>query len=199
MARYNHAYCLGNQLKSGRPDMGSAADKLPSAQTPFGHQSSDLLDEAYSCRFQPFSALDDIDDDSLTLVEGREPGSFKGRDVDEHVLSTAIASNEAEALLDVESLHGADFLDRPGNRAARSACSKARPQWCRRLCGAAIDANHHGDVWAFITINCSACGAKRLTTTIRWSRAWRRRRALRAWPRRAADEFGRRGHNPCRQ
>jgi hypothetical protein len=64
---------------------------------------------------------DDIDDDSLTLVEGREPGSFKGRDVDEHVLSTAIASNEAEALLDVESLHGADFLDRPGNRAARSS------------------------------------------------------------------------------
>ena len=159
----------------------------------------DLLDEAYSCRFQPFSALDDIDDDSLTLVEGREPGSFKGRDVDEHVLSAAIASNEAEALLDVESLHGADFLDRPGNRAARSACSKARPQWCRRLCGAAIDADHLGDVWAFITINCSACGTKRLTTTIRWSRAWRRRRALRAWPRRAADEFGRRGHNPCRQ
>ena len=39
----------------------------------------------------------------------------------------------------------------------------------------------------------------RLTTTVRWSRAWRRRRGLRAWPRRAADESGRRDRNPCRQ
>ena len=74
------------------------------------------LDQAYPRRFEPFSPLDDIHDDTLSFVKGREPGSFKGRDVDEYVLPAAIPSDEAEALLDIEPLHGACLLDRQVRR-----------------------------------------------------------------------------------
>jgi hypothetical protein len=57
-------------------------------------------------------ALGETESDAFTFIVGHEPGSFEGRDVDEHVLSAAIASNEAEALVDIEPFHGAGLFDR---------------------------------------------------------------------------------------
>ena len=69
------------------------------------------LDQANPRRFQPFAALDNIDDDLLAFAEAREPRSLKSGDVDEHVLSATIAGDEAEPLLGVEPLHRAGLLD----------------------------------------------------------------------------------------
>jgi hypothetical protein len=44
------------------------------------------LDQANLRPLQPLPALHDIEGDAFTFIEGREPGSFKSRDVDEHVL-----------------------------------------------------------------------------------------------------------------
>ena len=69
------------------------------------------LDQPYPRRFQPFSTLDDVDDDGLPFGEVREPGSFESGDVDEHVLPATIAGDEAETLLGVEPFHSAGLLD----------------------------------------------------------------------------------------
>ena len=74
------------------------------------------LDQANPRCFQPFPALDDIDDDGLPFSEAREPGSFESGDVNEYVLSATIAGNEAEALLDVEPFHHAGLLDEDARR-----------------------------------------------------------------------------------
>src|SRR6266481_5521209 len=65
------------------------------------------LDQANPRRFQPFSTLDDIDEDGLPFGEAHEPGSFESGDMDEHVLPATVESNEAEASFNVEPLHRA--------------------------------------------------------------------------------------------
>jgi hypothetical protein len=69
------------------------------------------LGQANSRRFQPFSALNDINDHLLPFAEAREPRSLKGGDVDEYVLPAAIPSDETEAFLGIEPFHCAGLFD----------------------------------------------------------------------------------------
>src|SRR5438552_11717975 len=81
-----------------------------SRATPYPEPSPNL-DQANPSRFQPFAALDDIRNNSLSFAEAREARVFKSGDMHEHVLAAAIPSDEAEALLDVEPLDRARLLD----------------------------------------------------------------------------------------
>ena len=56
------------------------------------------LDQPYLRGFESLSALDNIDDNRLSFVEACNPGSFKSRDVDEHVLPAVVPSNKPETL-----------------------------------------------------------------------------------------------------
>ena len=69
------------------------------AKTTYADFRNEVLDEAYHRGFEPLSALDDIDDNSLSLVENTDAGSFKRRDMDEHVLAAAVQRDEAVAPL----------------------------------------------------------------------------------------------------
>jgi hypothetical protein len=69
-----------------------------------------ILGQAYSRSFEPFSALDEIDNDGLPFGEVREPRSFESGDMDEDVLAT-VEGNEAVASLGIEPLHCAGLLD----------------------------------------------------------------------------------------
>ena len=70
-----------------------------------------LLAEPYSRRFQPPSALDDIDNDELPFSEAREPRSFESRDMNEYVVSATIAGDEAVAPLGIKPFNCAGLLD----------------------------------------------------------------------------------------
>src|SRR5215831_3831843 len=70
------------------------------------------LNQANPRRFQPFSPLGDVDDNAIPFAEAGEPRSFKGRDVDKHVLAAAVPSDKAVALIGVEPFHRAGLLDR---------------------------------------------------------------------------------------
>src|SRR5215813_10470523 len=110
------------------------------------------LDQPYPTGFRPLPALGETEGDAFTFIEAREPGSFKSRDVDECVLATTIPSDESEALVDIEPFHGAGLFDRCAGRSL-AGCRRpeTRTRWCRRRCGARIDAQHIGDVWAFMS------------------------------------------------
>ncbi len=92
--------------------------KAVGAATAFSHQQhlspsirpAPYLDQPNPRRFQPLSALNDIDDDLLPFAEAREPRSLKSGDVNEHVPSATIAGNETEALLGIEPFHCAGLL-----------------------------------------------------------------------------------------
>src|SRR3984893_14646259 len=110
------------------------------------------LDQTNPGRFKPFSTLDHIDNDVLPFAEAREPRTFEGRDVDEHVLPAAIPSDEPETLLGVEPFHCTGLLDGYARRCpVRYRRPKIRPPWCRRLSGAAVDADDLGDVWSLVS------------------------------------------------
>ena len=67
--------------------------------------------------------------------------------MDEYVLPTTIAGDEAEALVDIEPFHGAGLFDRCAGRwPAGGRRPETRSRWCRRRRGARIDAQHLGDV-----------------------------------------------------
>jgi len=71
--------------------------------------------------------------------------------VDEYVLPTTIAGDEAEALVDIEPFHGAGLFDRCAGRwPAGGRRPETRSRWCRRRRGARIDAQHLGDVRPFV-------------------------------------------------
>ena len=68
------------------------------------------LGQANPRGFWPFSALNDINDHLLPFGETREPRSFEGGDMDEHVLAT-VEGNEAITPLGIEPLYPAGLLD----------------------------------------------------------------------------------------
>src|SRR5215831_20417133 len=60
------------------------------------------LNQANPRCLQPFSPLGDVDDNAIPFAEAGEPRSFKGRDVDKHILAAAVPSDKAVALIGVE-------------------------------------------------------------------------------------------------
>jgi hypothetical protein len=71
--------------------------------------------------------------------------------MDEHVLAT-VEGNEAVAPLGIEPLYPAGLLDRCVRRwPVRYLGPEARPPWRCRNSGAAIDAQHFGDMWPFVS------------------------------------------------
>jgi hypothetical protein len=116
------------------------------------HIADGALNQADSRRFRTLLALDDIENDSLPFAEPLDARSLKSRDVDEYVLPTTIAGDEAEALVDIEPFHGAGLFDRCAGRwPAGGRRPETRSRWCRRRRGARIDAQHLGDVWVFMS------------------------------------------------
>src|SRR5215831_19659658 len=94
------------------------------------------LNQANPCRFQSLPTLDDIDDHAISFAEAGEPRSFNSRDVDEYVLSAAIASDEAETLFRVEPFDCAGFLHgHVGGWPVRCRRPEARLPWCDRSSG----------------------------------------------------------------
>ena len=72
--------------------------------------------------------------------------------MDEHVLSPAIASDEAETLLRVEPLHRAGLLDGYAGRwPVRCRRPEIRSPWCLWSSGVAIDADDLGDVRSLVS------------------------------------------------
>ena len=70
------------------------------------------MNQAYPRSFRTFAALDDIYNDGLTFAEPLDARPLKSRDVDEHILSAAIRSDETVAPLGIEPFHRAGLLDR---------------------------------------------------------------------------------------
>src|ERR1700731_5237031 len=81
------------------------------------------LGEADPDGFGAFAALGDVDQHSLTFIEGGDPGSLEPRGVDESILAAIVANDEAEPLLGIEPLHRAGFLD---SRFGREWCPASR-------------------------------------------------------------------------
>src|SRR5436305_5305239 len=79
--------------------------RLPSASR--GGETVRRLDGADVLRLQALLALRDVELDVLPLVEALVALNLDGGEVDEHVRTSVGRSDEAEALLAVEPLHGA--------------------------------------------------------------------------------------------
>ena len=91
-------------------------------------------------RLRALSALDNIDDDSLPLVECADVRSFESRDVDKHIFAAAVPRDEAVALLWVEPFHRTGLLDTGiGKWAVR--CRRQSP-WYSGSGDAAVEAQH---------------------------------------------------------
>jgi len=57
------------------------------------------LDQAHPCGLESLSALDNIHDHLLSLVESADARSFKRGDMDEHIFAAAVPRDEAVASL----------------------------------------------------------------------------------------------------
>jgi hypothetical protein len=80
------------------------------------------------------SGLRRTEGDAFTFIEGREPGWRESRDVDEYVLAATIASDEVEAFLDIEPLHGAGLFDRCTRRWPPRCLEPGFAEACHRHC-----------------------------------------------------------------
>ena len=128
-----------------------AATALDTSRAFLGRCGWPDLDQADPRGFESLSALDNIDDYGLSLVESGNTRTLQSRDVHEHVLAAAVPSDEAVALLGVEPLYRAGLLDRHFRRwPVRCRGAKARSARRCRNSGARIDTQHLGDVWPFV-------------------------------------------------
>src|SRR5438270_3433409 len=103
--------------------------------------------------FGAFAALGNVDHHTLPLIEGGDPGSLEHRGMDESILATIVANDEAEPLLGIEPLHRAGFLDgRLGGEwrtASRRRIGRPPRRGSRRR--AAIDTEDFGDLRSLLS------------------------------------------------
>src|SRR5690348_86965 len=102
------------------------------------------LCEAHSDRLGPFAAFGDVDQHTLTFIEGGDARALQDRGVHERVLAAFVAHDEPEALLSIEPFHGSCFLD-AGLRQRHPRCGRIGRAPRRGLGrGAAVDADNFG-------------------------------------------------------
>src|ERR1700736_4984344 len=87
----------------------------------------DDLDQGDALCFQPLFAINHLDPDPLTRVEGADAAAAQRGDVDEHVLAPAVGRDEPIAFFSLEPFDGT--LDRRGR--AGPAVGSNRSAWRR--------------------------------------------------------------------
>src|SRR3984893_8531194 len=126
---------------------------LPSSRMRAAGPPEPDLSEADPDGFGAFAALGDVDQHSLTFIEGGDPGSLEHRGVDESILAAIVANDEAEPLLGIEPLHRAGFLDGRFGRewcpASRRRIGRPPRRGSRRR--AAVDTDNLGDLRSLLS------------------------------------------------
>src|SRR6516165_4884544 len=108
-----------------------------------GSRRSPKLRETNSDGFGSLAPLGDVDHNTLTLVEGADPGSLEHRGVHKGILAAAFADDEPEALLSIVPLHRARLFN--GGFERRPVCSRiSRSARYWRRCCATVDAEDLG-------------------------------------------------------
>jgi hypothetical protein len=93
---------VGKRQVSGKAAGAAIASRIPAVA--FLRSGGPDPDQAYTSGFRPLPPLGKTEGDAFTFIKAREPGWCEIRDVDEYILSASSASNEADAVVDIEPI-----------------------------------------------------------------------------------------------